>query len=73
MLKYLQESKSCKDITDHYVNMGINTYLQSTPQTASKHFTGKFNMIYGCEIETRPDGFNHWEKIILSKRLDRFQ
>ena len=57
---------SKKDIpyTDHFINMGINTFIQSTPMNKSMISSG-FNNMYGCNIITKPKSFSIWDKIII--------
>lgn len=70
-LKYLHFGDNISKLSDYYVNMGINTYLQSQPQHATKIISGKFNSIYGCNIKTKPEIINIWDKKIISKKTDK--
>ena len=63
ILKYV----SATQIThaDHFINMGVNTFIQSEPMDTIIMTSG-FNPLYGCEVVAKPHPFSIWDKIIIT-------
>ena len=71
LLKYFHYDGKSKHLSDHFINMGINTYLQSDPQRVNKITSGKLHPVYGCPVKVYPETLSIWDKKIISKKLDR--
>ena len=54
---------------DHFVNMGVNTHIQSEPMKQKMVRSG-FNSRYGCEVITKPGDFSVWDKIMIHTERD---
>ena len=64
---YVYFNQIMKDV---FINMGINTLIQSSPQKALRTISGKFNNIYGCKVKAIPEMFTTWDKIkICAKKI----
>lgn len=50
--------------TDHFINTGVNTYIQSEPMEQTLVQSG-FNSRYGCNVVTKPHDFSVWDKILI--------
>jgi hypothetical protein len=50
--------------SDHFINTGVNTYIQSEPMEPTIIQSG-FNSRYGCNVVAKPNNFSIWDKILI--------
>jgi hypothetical protein len=62
MLKYISNTHIVH--ADHFINMGVNTFIQSEPMDTVVMSSG-FNSLYGCNVIVKPEPFSIWDKIMI--------